>query len=162
MAKLILPIQNGAVFNLVWMQKRPKISQRFGNSYGGVYERLGYAMGHPGIDLAIPIGTPIFSSLRGSVKLTPKGKGYGVGCYIRGNGLEVLVNHLSEIYVKDGERVKEGDIIGLSGNTGNSSGPHLHLGFRKYFKGQQYNEGWLDPLPHMICWKGTLENNTLE
>ena len=163
MAKLICPIQNKGmeIVSGIYIQQRPKVSQKFGNYYNGTYKRIGYSMGHPGIDIAVPIGTPVFSPLRGIVRHVPADQGYGLGCYIHNGSLEVLVNHFSKIFVKDGQRVMEGDIIGETGNTGRSSGPHLHLGFRKYKKDQKYNEGWIDPLPHFVTWKGNLELNNL-
>ena len=162
MAKLSFPIQNeGIKFLGIWIQSRPKITQKFG-ARKTYYKELGYKMGHPGIDIGgVGYDTPIFAPIAGVVRY-PKGKGYGIGCYIenKGRGLEVLLNHFSIINVRDGQRVLEGDVLGLTGNTGNSTGPHLHLGIRRY-KDQPYNKGWLDPMEHFICWKGTLNKNTL-
>lgn len=162
MAKLICPIQNTAFKMTNWIQKRPKITQKFGNYLGGQYRSIGYKMDHPGIDIGrVGYNTKIFAPMWGVIKLVPENKGYGLGCYLinEERGLEVLMNHMSEIYVKEGQKVKEGDVLGLTGSTGESNGPHLHLGIRNYFKGQKFNEGWLDPEEHFITWKGTLKEN---
>ena len=162
MAKLLNPVQNIGVNVGIWIQRRPKISQHFGEREE-CYAKMGYRGGHPGIDIAEPLGTPLFSPIAGTIKYVPDGQGYGNGFYLvnKIRGLEILMCHLDTLNVKDGQRVKEGDILGTIGSTGNSSGPHLHLGIRKYVKDQPYNKGWLDPEEHFVCWKGTFSNNSL-
>lgn len=83
---------------------------------------------HPGIDLAGKIGTPIYATGDGVV-IDPFGSmtGYGIAIVIdHGYGFETLYAHLSKSLVKPGEKVKRGQIIGYLGNTGPSTGPHLH------------------------------------
>ncbi|PLW92136.1 MAG: peptidase M23 [Marinilabiliales bacterium] len=83
---------------------------------------------HPGIDLAGPIGTPIYATGDGEV-IDPFGSmtGYGIVIVIdHGYGFETLYAHLSKKLVKPGDKVKRGQIIGYLGNTGPSTGPHLH------------------------------------
>ena len=85
---------------------------------------------HSGIDVAIPIGTPLLSVGHGFVeKVTDYGAtNIGRGVYVRLlDGNQVIYGHLSEISVKEGQPLLKGELIGLSGNTGHSTGPHLHL-----------------------------------
>lgn len=91
---------------------------------------------HSGTDYAMPIGTELYSIFEGIVTLSEDaGGGYGQHVKIDcGNGLILHYAHLNERFVKEGDRVKQNQIIGLSGNTGRSTGPHLHLGF--YYKGE--------------------------
>jgi murein DD-endopeptidase MepM/ murein hydrolase activator NlpD len=115
------------------------ISQRFGehfyNSNGQcVYELMGMD-GHNGVDFALPIGTKLIAVSDGIVSSAIQER-YGYGNHIRlrsrQNGVyyEVIYGHCSKFFVKQGERVKKGQIIGESGNSGFSSGPHLHFGLR--------------------------------
>jgi murein DD-endopeptidase MepM/ murein hydrolase activator NlpD len=83
---------------------------------------------HNGIDLAVPVGTPIKSPMDGVVSLVNSGGDGGNQIIIRhNNGYFTGYAHLSKQLVKKGDKVKKGDVIGLSGNTGKSTGPHLHL-----------------------------------
>ena len=91
---------------------------------------------HSGQDFAVPLGTPV-GAVRGGtvVKAGPNGGGdgpaYGNAIVIKhGNGTYSQYAHLSRIDVKAGQTVKTGQTIAQSGNTGNSSGPHLHLEIR--------------------------------
>ncbi|MGC5041167.1 M23 family metallopeptidase [Streptomyces sp. DT190] len=91
---------------------------------------------HSGQDFAVPLGTPV-GAVRGGtvVKAGPNGGGdgpaYGNAVVINhGNGTYSQYAHLSRIDVKVGQTVKTGQTIARSGNTGNSSGPHLHLEIR--------------------------------
>ncbi len=83
---------------------------------------------HNGIDLSVPIGTSIRSPLDGIVSLVSSGGDGGNQIIIRhSNGYFTGYAHLSKQLVKKGDKIKKGDVIGLSGNTGKSTGPHLHL-----------------------------------
>lgn len=88
---------------------------------------------HTGLDLAIPVGTPIIATGGGVVTRTlTKRRQYGKHIIIsHGNGYESLYANLSEIRVYSGKHVKRGDIIAFSGNTGKSAAPHLHYEVRK-------------------------------
>ncbi len=117
---------------LSWPLDNIYITQLFGKTVSA--QRL-YASGtHNGVDFRASVGTPIRSVAAGTVK------GYGntdryPGCYSYGrwiliehdNGLSSLYAHLSVISAQEGQRVDRGSIIGYSGNTGYSTGPHLHL-----------------------------------
>lgn len=82
---------------------------------------------HKGIDLAAPIGTQVVSTAKGKVIFAGEKGGYGKCVIIsHGNGLSTLYAHLSSYNVRAGEKVKVGQQIALSGNTGRSTGPHLH------------------------------------
>ncbi len=83
--------------------------------------------GHRGIDIKVGEGTPVLSAAGCVVIFTGCNGAYG-NCVIASNGVyEFLYAHLSEIKVKAGDTVAAGETIGLSGNTGKSTGPHLHF-----------------------------------
>lgn len=104
--------------NFCFPVKKPKSS-----SYGWRWGRP-----HTGIDLALNTGDKIYAAFDGVVRLAKYNGGYGNCVVIRHyNNLETLYGHLSKINVKVGEKVKAGDVIGLGGSTGHSTGPHLHF-----------------------------------
>lgn len=87
---------------------------------------------HSGIDFGTPEGTPIKAVADGVVDFAGEYGGYGKAVIIKHtNGVVSLYGHLSEIKTKEGMLVKQGDVIGLSGNTGRSTGPHLHFEIRE-------------------------------
>src|SRR5690625_7758158 len=83
---------------------------------------------HNGIDLSASEGTKIqATSDRIVKKVEKKSTGYGLNIKIdHGYGYETLYAHLNEILVKEGQKVKKGEVIGLIGDTGSSTAPHLH------------------------------------
>ena len=83
---------------------------------------------HHGVDYLVPEGTPIFATADGVVQtLSEKNTTHGKAITIdHGNGYQTSYSHLLDIRVKKGQRVKRGDIIALSGNSGLSFAPHLH------------------------------------
>jgi len=86
---------------------------------------------HKGQDLAGPRGTPILSTADGVVSFAGKQSGYGNVVKIRhGFGFETVYAHLNKITVTRGEKVSKGDVIGGMGNTGRSTGTHLHYEIR--------------------------------
>jgi murein DD-endopeptidase MepM/ murein hydrolase activator NlpD len=86
---------------------------------------------HEGIDIVNEVGTPIYASAEGVVEFTGRQGGYGITLEINhGFSLKTLYGHLSKILVHDGQRVKRGELIARSGNTGLSNGPHLHYEVR--------------------------------
>jgi murein DD-endopeptidase MepM/ murein hydrolase activator NlpD len=87
---------------------------------------------HTGIDLAVPLGTPVHAALDGTVHVVVSTTGYGVHVILdHGGGLTTLYAHLESVTVHDGDEVDGGDVIGLAGSTGNSTGPHLHFEVRR-------------------------------
>jgi murein DD-endopeptidase MepM/ murein hydrolase activator NlpD len=86
---------------------------------------------HEGIDILNEIGTSVYAAAEGVVEFAGRQGGYGIAVEINhGYSLKTLYGHLSKILVHDGQRVKRGDLIAQSGNTGLSSGPHLHYEVR--------------------------------
>ncbi|TAH22002.1 MAG: LysM peptidoglycan-binding domain-containing protein [Cytophagales bacterium] len=94
---------------------------------------------HSGIDLDLNIGDPVYASFDGIVRISSYVKGgYGRHIVLRhSNGLETLYGHLSKSNVSVGQEVKAGTEIGKGGNTGRSTGPHLHYEVR--FQGHAFN-----------------------
>ena len=86
---------------------------------------------HYGIDTRLKIGDSICSSFDGMVRIVLRGRAYGNYVVIRHfNGLETVYGHLSKTFVKVNQVVRSGEIIALGGNTGRSTGPHLHYEIR--------------------------------
>jgi murein DD-endopeptidase MepM/ murein hydrolase activator NlpD len=103
-----------------------KSSYRFTSGFGYRWGRL-----HAGADMAGPVGTPIYATADGVVTHADWQSGYGRLIKIQHEfGLETRYAHLSRISVKKGQRVSRGDRIGDMGNTGRSTGPHLHYEVR--------------------------------
>lgn len=93
---------------------------------------------HRGIDWATPTGTAVFASSGGTVAKAGWGGGYGYVVYVNhADGRQTRYAHLSKVLVKSGQSVSQGQRIALSGNTGISSGPHLH--FEMLINGTQVN-----------------------
>ena len=87
---------------------------------------------HRGIDIACEPGTPIHAARKGTVVSCGYEGGYGLLVVIRhSHDYYSYYGHLSRIRVKQGDQVNAGDLIALSGNTGRSTGPHLHFEVRK-------------------------------
>jgi murein DD-endopeptidase MepM/ murein hydrolase activator NlpD len=109
------------------------VSSEFGprrNPFGG----SGYEI-HEGIDFKGPIGSPIVATADGTVKTSGYNGGYGYSVVIdHGYGYETLYAHMTKTAVSAGSTVKRGEIVGYLGNTGRSSGPHLH--YAVYREGQ--------------------------
>ena len=111
---------------------------------GRTSSKFGYRHGrqHQGIDLPYPVGTPVYATFDGKVRLSDYVGGYGNLVIIRhANGLETFYGHLSESKVRPGDWVHAGDVIGLGGSTGRSTGPHLHYETR--YKGCAFDPSWL-------------------
>ena len=116
----------GSVWTIFGGQRFP-ITQEYANYNPGMY-RSGY---HTGIDIGVPIGTRLFSPFRGVVVQAGWNGGYGNSVTIRlDDGKILLLGHLSAVAVRPGQRVDAGTFLGLSGNTGYSTGPHVHLEMR--------------------------------
>jgi murein DD-endopeptidase MepM/ murein hydrolase activator NlpD len=82
---------------------------------------------HAGIDLAAATGTPVKATAPGVVRFAGAAAGYGNSVVLdHGTGVESRYGHLDTVGVARGQRVERGQAIGLSGNTGRSTAPHLH------------------------------------
>jgi murein DD-endopeptidase MepM/ murein hydrolase activator NlpD len=117
-------------------------------SLGGVRENpiTGKQEFHDGVDIGCPVGTEVFSAFDGTVLAA--GQSSSFGKYIRlaySNGYTAFYAHLSEYDVKKGDTVSRGQVVALSGNTGRSTGPHLH--YSLYKDGQYVNASDYVALP---------------
>jgi murein DD-endopeptidase MepM/ murein hydrolase activator NlpD len=113
---------------LAWPLQGP-ISTYYGEA--GPLWRLGY---HPGLDLAVPDGTPIDAAAGGRVLEAGWDKVGGYGNHVKidhGDGLVTIYAHMSVVLATTGEEVFTGQLIGLVGSTGVSTGPHLHFEVRR-------------------------------
>lgn len=187
------PLQNEAIFNLNWMQCRPVITQKFGGDFIWTDGKLAYARfglkGHNGIDLRAKIGTPVYAPVSGMVKIkNDRGGGYGLHVSIRrpwATPLEIKLGHLSNVDESlDGKIVNMGTYLGKTGNTGYSTGPHLHIGLRflipteeqviEFIKNPNKSifdweikdvdngyRGYVDIEESMITFKGTINSTSL-
>jgi murein DD-endopeptidase MepM/ murein hydrolase activator NlpD len=112
---------------------------------GVLYSRFGRRgkESHDGIDLAAPAGTPIKTAQAGTVLYAGEQKGYGLIAIVEHpNGLTTLYAHNRDLRVATGQRVREGQVIATVGESGRTTGPHLHFEVRK--------DGVpVDPLDHL-------------
>jgi murein DD-endopeptidase MepM/ murein hydrolase activator NlpD len=114
-----------------------RISSRFGMRYHPV---LGYTRMHKGVDFAVPVGTPVMAAGNGVVQYAGRARGFGNFLLIRVNReFSTAYGHLSRFArgVHVGAHVHQGQIVAYSGNTGLTTGPHLHYEVREY--GHQVN-----------------------
>ncbi|GAA4206127.1 M23 family metallopeptidase [Actinocatenispora rupis] len=110
------------------------VSSTFGTRWGVL---------HAGVDLAVPMNTPIHAAHAGSVSIAGAYDGYGNAVGLEnGNDIATVYGHLSRVVVHTGDHVRAGQLIGFSGNTGDSTGPHLHFEMRRH--GVAF-----DPLPYL-------------
>ena len=125
---------------------------------------------HSGIDLDLEVGDDVFSSFDGIVKKSDYVSGYGNLVVVKHfNGLETYYAHLSKILVAEGDTVEAGEKIALGGNTGRSTGPHLHYEIR--YRGAAINPKYLVDFKNQVLtsevfylkrehFKPTTENGT--
>jgi len=126
----LIPKTLGRLFS--WPLDKVVITQLFGKTSASA--RLYVSGTHNGVDFGTKIGTPVKALAEGVISgagdtdLTCKGASFGRWILIKfDNGLAATYGHLSVISVTEGQKVAAGDIIGYSGNTGYSTGPHLHI-----------------------------------
>ncbi|MGD0589927.1 MAG: M23 family metallopeptidase [Bacteroidota bacterium] len=107
----------------------------------GFYNKNGFGMRfhpilhifrkHEGIDIDNEVGTPIYAAAEGTIEFTGHQGGYGLTLEINhGFSLKTLYGHLSQILVREGQRVKRGELVARCGNSGLSNAPHLHYEVR--------------------------------
>jgi len=105
--------------------------RKAGLDFGGFVRAKDYELQHFGVDLGVPLGTRVYAVNDGKVVLASKLANYGKTLIIdHGLGIFSLYLHLSNFEVSLGEIVRRGQIIGLSGSSGYSTGPHLHFSIR--------------------------------
>lgn len=112
---------------LAYPVKKATITQGYGKT---AYSSHYVSGKHNGVDFGTPSGTPIYAPLGGKIVGVGNNGRYAYGKWIaidHGNGIITLYGHMSAQSVSKGDTVKTGDKIGLSGNTGYSTGPHLHF-----------------------------------
>lgn len=132
----------------------PEVTEGFGEELTDPllikqYAEYGLA-GHDGIDFALHMGTPVIAVDPGTVLIARENFDYGTTIIIQHDWGRSYYGHLSTMAVKEGEQVAKGQIIGKSGNTGLSTGAHLHFGIRaKKFDRQNGYMGKIDPAPYM-------------
>jgi len=134
-ASLHRPLPSGVGRVTQWFGERPDR-----------YRSLGLA-GHNGIDYSIPAGTPVLAAHEGIVTIGEDPDGYGMFVRVITGNRVTIYAHLSAITRKDGDRVQAGEQIALSGNTGWTTGPHLHFGLKWVHGTNPAYLGWVDPKP---------------
>lgn len=113
-ADITLPVENGVVTSGVGWRVDP-----FGS---------GKLIFHRGIDIAVPVGTPVRTILKGKVVFAGDHRGHGSTVIVEhDNGDRTLYGHNSSIKVHPGDLVESGTVVAFSGNTGRSTGPHVHF-----------------------------------
>lgn len=121
-----------------------RVTQRFGEN-PAYYKKFGLK-GHNGIDYALPLNTPVLAAEDGTATIHQDPE---LGNFVMVMGQhKTLYCHLTRATIANGQKVKAGEQVGLSGNTGNSTGPHLHFGVKPI--PQDNNNGFggaIDPEP---------------
>lgn len=124
----------------IWPTDSRKISSQFGIRKDPFSRKTRF---HSGIDIGGNSGDPIYATADGTVRFAGWDKSLGNHIVItHDNGIQTKYSHLSKIIADDGTKVRKGDLIGLMGSTGRSTGPHLH--YEVIVKGEQ-----VDPLPYL-------------
>lgn len=111
---------------------RPLSGGRISSGFGGrKAPKRGASTFHEGIDFSVPVGTAVMASCGGTVIRAGWASGYGRVIYLQHpDGRQTRYGHLSKLLVSAGQSIRQGQKIALSGNTGNSTGPHLHFEIR--------------------------------
>jgi hypothetical protein len=129
------------------------VSQYFGLN-PEMYKKFNL-LGHNGIDFGLPTGTPVISPHKGTVKETafdPLGYGWYIKIENDVEGSVLAHLELGSIMAKVGDYIDEGQKIGLSDNSGNSTGPHLHWGYYRFPRDRANGfNGFIDQTPYLIA-----------
>jgi uncharacterized protein YgiM (DUF1202 family) len=143
-----------AQFKIRWPVDGRIITQRFGEN-PEVYAKFNQA-GHEGLDFLTPVGGNVYACADGKVLDVRPNDGNAYGLHVKlqhvvnGREYRTVYAHLSRTLVSEGQSVRAGDRIALSGNTGHSFGPHLHLTLKLIgAKIPGYPDGVIDPLPYL-------------
>lgn len=127
-------VADGRLLRAFSWPARGRISSRFGWRWGRLHE---------GVDIAVPSGTPVRAAAAGRVVYTGWAGNYGYLVSIdHGSRVVTRYAHNSRIVVRPGQRVTRGQVVAYSGDSGNSTGPHVHFEIR-------YNGRPVDPLPYL-------------
>ena len=133
----------GDEYDLAWpLPSDARVSSKFGYR---IHPTTGEYTMHNGVDLAVPEGTELYAIADGTIGkiVTDRKANSGLAIYVNHtNGMTSIYMHLSEIKVSVGQEVSKGQLIGLSGNTGRSTGAHLHFGLK-------LNGGYVNPLQYI-------------
>ncbi|MEO0870142.1 MAG: M23 family metallopeptidase [Cyanobacteria bacterium J06642_11] len=142
-AKPLVELQAGESFVFPLSSPSP-ITSLFGWRWHPIHNDYRF---HSGTDLGAPQGTPILATQSGQVSVADYLGGYGLTVILRHNDntLESRYAHMSHMLVQPGEWVEQGDVIGLVGSTGNSTGPHLHFELH-----QLTGQGWVAISPNDV------------
>ena len=117
-------IESKGFGKILWPVKYGKITSKFGNRTHPVLKSVKFLRG---VDIAVSIGTPVYSGIKGRVTFAGRKGNYGNLVEIEGNdGIKVRYAHLNSIDVVTGQKVSDGEKVAETGNTGMSTGPHLH------------------------------------
>lgn len=104
------------------------VSSGFGNRIDPIYDVVKF---HAGLDITADVGTKVYATADGKVSFAGEKNGYGNSVDIdHGNNYTTRYAHLSKVLVKNGQQIKRGELLGLVGSTGKSTGPHLHYEVR--------------------------------
>jgi murein DD-endopeptidase MepM/ murein hydrolase activator NlpD len=104
-------------------------------------------VGHNGIDYAVPEDTPVLATHAGRVIASNDPGGYGFYLIVKGAEYQTIYAHLRSVIVVTGQDVIAGEQIAWSGNTGNSTGPHLHFGLKVIGMRNPGYSHYIDPAP---------------
>ena len=117
-------IESKGFGKILWPVKYGKITSKFGNRNHPVLKSVKF---HRGVDIAVSVGTPVYSGIKGKVTFAGRKGNYGNLVEIeRDDGIKVRYAHLNSIDVVTGQKVSDGEKVAETGNTGMSTGPHLH------------------------------------
>lgn len=123
----------------MWPTVKPS-SEHITGTYTSMYTSGGKTYQHRAVDIGIPIGNKVLAPHAGKIVIAGwDNSGYGNLVKIVFGNFSILLGHLSQVNVKVGEMVNAGDVVGLSGSTGNSTGPHIHFEVRE-------GSGVIDPM----------------
>lgn len=132
---LVRPLPNHTGVVTQWFGEHPEWYARYDMA------------GHNGIDYGVPVGTNVIAASGGIADVYTDPTGYGLHIVVQNDAYRTLYAHLSKAMVRDGQEVKAGETIGLSGNTGNSTGPHLHFGLKLIGMRNPAYADYIDPKP---------------
>lgn len=129
-----------AVTPNIWPADSRRITSEYGVRRDPFTKRARF---HAGIDIGGKIGDPVYATADGTVISADRDSSHGKNIIIsHGNGLKTRYSHLSKIIAEPGQKVKKGELIGLMGSTGRSTGPHLHYEILK-------NGSPVDPMTYL-------------